>query len=47
MRHGRLLAEDAPGVLLDQYSLPTLEDVFLKLCVEDKSGNSDLGECDG
>ena len=44
MRHGRLLAEDAPGVLLDQYALPTLEDVFLKLCVQDKSGDSELGE---
>ena len=35
MRHGRLLAEDCPTSLLENYGLPTLEDVFLKLCIRD------------
>lgn len=34
MRHGRLLAESEPGALLRLHDLPSLEDVFLKLCVK-------------
>ena len=37
MRNGHLLAEDAPNALLERFSLPNLEDVFLKLCVRDNS----------
>lgn len=36
MRSGRLLAEESPENLLKDYRLPTLEDVFLKLCMKDK-----------
>jgi len=38
MRNGRLLAEEAPHVLLSMYGCPTLEEVFLKL--SRKQGNS-------
>ncbi|RWS22511.1 abc transporter-like protein, partial [Leptotrombidium deliense] len=37
MRHGRLLAENAPEELLKEYNMETLEEVFLKLCMEDSS----------
>ena len=37
MRHGKLLAEDSPMQLLNIYSLNTLEEVFLKLCVKEES----------
>uniref|UniRef100_T1IX93 ABC transporter domain-containing protein n=1 Tax=Strigamia maritima TaxID=126957 RepID=T1IX93_STRMM len=36
MRNGRFLAEDEPTMLLNRYNLPTLEDVYLKLCREDE-----------
>ncbi len=42
MRHGRLLAEDSPSRLLSAHAATTLESVFLKLCVQDKSEGSDL-----
>lgn len=38
MRSGRLLAEQSPEMLLSHYRLSSLEDVFLKLCMEG-SGN--------
>ncbi|KAI9558715.1 ABC protein [Daphnia sinensis] len=38
MRSGRLLAEESPEKLLSHYRLSSLEDVFLKLCIEG-SGN--------
>lgn len=41
MRSGRLLAEESPDTLLAQYNLPTLEDVFLKLCMKDDVENRD------
>jgi hypothetical protein len=37
MRSGRLLAEESPENLLKNYGLPTLEEVFLKLCMRDGS----------
>ncbi len=37
MRCGRLLAEESPENLLKNYGLPTLEEVFLKLCMRDGS----------
>lgn len=37
MRHGRLLAEDAPDALLTKHNMETLEEVFLKLCMSDSS----------
>ena len=37
MRNGKLLAEDSPMQLLNIYSLNTLEEVFLKLCVKEES----------
>ena len=33
MRNGALLAEDNPAKLMESYNLTTLEDVFLKLCM--------------
>ena len=33
MRNGALLAEENPSKLMESYNLPTLEDVFLKLCM--------------
>jgi hypothetical protein len=41
MRSGRLLAEESPDTLLANYNLPTLEDVFLKLCMKDDVENRD------
>jgi hypothetical protein len=37
MRSGRLLAEDTPHNLLTRFSLGSLEDVFLKLCVKEST----------
>eukprot|EP00095_Tigriopus_kingsejongensis_P001800 maker-scaffold10_size831480-snap-gene-0.20 protein:Tk01800 transcript:maker-scaffold10_size831480-snap-gene-0.20-mRNA-1 annotation:"ABC transporter " len=34
MRNGQLLAEAPPSVLMEQFGLPSLEDVFLKLCIK-------------
>ncbi len=34
MRNGRLLTEASPSDLLAFHGLPTLEDVFLKLCLD-------------
>ncbi|GFU24645.1 ABC transporter G family member 20 [Nephila pilipes] len=46
MRDGRLLAETNPEVLINQYNVVTLEDVFLKLCVKDSEAieATSLGE---
>jgi ABC-type multidrug transport system ATPase subunit/ABC-type multidrug transport system permease subunit len=44
MRDGKLLAEDNPNALLEKYLLPTLEDVFLKLCFLENSRQSDSQE---
>ena len=41
MRSGRLLAEESPDKLLAYYNLPSLEDVFLKLCMKDDVENRD------
>lgn len=40
MRSGKLLAEDSPSNLLKIHQCITLEDVFLKLCMKDKSTNN-------
>lgn len=37
MRYGRLLAEANPELLLDQFQMDTIEDVFLNLCERDDS----------
>ena len=49
MRNGRLVAQENPDVLLNQYGMLNLEDVFLKLCIESEeecinnnNDNSDL-----
>lgn len=41
MRHGRLLAEDSPAKLLIQYNASLLDDIVLKLCLKDESGEPD------
>ncbi|GAB6022337.1 hypothetical protein CHUAL_006458 [Chamberlinius hualienensis] len=38
MRNGRLLAEDSPERMLIEHSLPNLEEVFLKLCMQTRGG---------
>ena len=40
MRCGRLLVEDSPENLIRDYGLPSLEDVFLKVCLKDISKSS-------
>lgn len=35
MRDGKLLAEQSPDFLLEYFNQPSLEDVFLKLCIRD------------
>lgn len=35
MRSGRLLVEESPENLLNSYRLPSLEAVFLKICIRD------------
>lgn len=42
MRSGRLLAEESPENLLKDYRLPSLEDVFLKLCMKDDKDDGGL-----
>ncbi|XP_057369454.1 ABC transporter G family member 20-like [Daphnia carinata] len=39
MRSGRLLVQDSPENLLNNYRAPSLEDVFLKLCIKDDGKN--------
>jgi len=39
MRSGRLLTEESPENLLRDYNLPSLENVFLKLCMKDEGKN--------
>ncbi|XP_063959857.1 ABC transporter G family member 20-like [Lytechinus pictus] len=41
MRNGKLLAEEDPQVLISTYNFPTLEEVFLKLCMADIEGDDD------
>lgn len=43
MRSGHLLAEDSPANLLKIHQCIGLEDVFLKLCMKDKSTNNTGG----
>jgi ABC-type multidrug transport system ATPase subunit len=38
MRFGRILIEESPDYLLQQFNYPTLEEVFLKLCELDSNG---------
>ncbi|GIY63008.1 ABC transporter G family member 20 [Caerostris darwini] len=49
MRDGHLLAETNPEVLITQYNVLTLEDVFLKLCVKDSEAieAASMGELTG
>nr|XP_045625785.1 ABC transporter G family member 20-like [Procambarus clarkii] len=35
MRGGRLLAETSPSSLIQHFAIPSLEDIFLKLCLQD------------
>ena len=35
MRFGRILVEDSPNSLMTAYNVSTLDDVFVKLCIED------------
>ncbi|KAK7080025.1 hypothetical protein SK128_016282 [Halocaridina rubra] len=37
MRGGRLLAETSPSSLIHHFKIPSLEDIFLKLCLQDSS----------
>ncbi|XP_068207094.1 ABC transporter G family member 20-like [Palaemon carinicauda] len=37
MRGGRLLAETSPSSLISHFNMPSLEDIFLKLCLQDAS----------
>lgn len=39
MRSGRLLVEESPQSLLNNYRVSSLEDVFLKLCIKDEAKN--------
>ena len=43
MRVGKLLAEDSPDNLLSRFSKPSLEDVFLELCMRDGHMESSTG----
>ncbi|XP_064595500.1 ABC transporter G family member 23-like [Liolophura sinensis] len=45
MRNGCLLAESAPADLMLQYSQPSLEDVFLKLCRDDENARGHHPQC--
>lgn len=44
MRNGRLLAEDSPEHMLTIHNLPTLEAVFLKLCMAESGGAEEGAE---
>ncbi|XP_066951029.1 ABC transporter G family member 20-like isoform X1 [Macrobrachium rosenbergii] len=39
MRGGRLLAETSPSSLIKHFNIPSLEDIFLKLCLQDSSAD--------
>ena len=40
MRSGRLLAEESPNNLLRDFRRPSLEDAFLKLCMDEQRAES-------
>ena len=40
MRSGRLLAEESPNNLLRAFRRPSLEDAFLKLCMDEQRNES-------
>lgn len=40
MRSGRMLAQDEPDRLMEDFQCESLEDVFLKLCLADKEGRA-------
>uniref|UniRef100_T1JN53 ABC transmembrane type-2 domain-containing protein n=1 Tax=Strigamia maritima TaxID=126957 RepID=T1JN53_STRMM len=42
MRNGRILIEDSPDVLLRRYNLPTLENVYHKLCEQDNLKENEI-----
>ncbi|XP_071477334.1 ABC transporter G family member 20-like [Diadema antillarum] len=44
MRNGKLLAEEKPLTLMAAHNFPTLEQVFLKLCMADRIENDDKEE---
>ncbi|XP_071806298.1 ABC transporter G family member 20-like [Asterias amurensis] len=44
MRNGQLLSESHPLELINRHQLPTLEDVFLKLCMQDTSNSGEAQE---
>lgn len=43
MRHGRILVEGSPDLLLDHYQLDSLEDVFLQVCRNQSKGSRSGG----
>ncbi|PIK48583.1 putative ABC transporter G family member 23-like isoform X2, partial [Apostichopus japonicus] len=51
MRNGKLLSESSPQALMDLHQTPTLEEVFLKLCMadteDDENHMGDAGNHDG
>ncbi|XP_042216216.1 ABC transporter G family member 20-like [Homarus americanus] len=44
MRGGRLLAETSPSSLIHHFGIPSLEDIFLKLCLEDGAQENRQGK---
>lgn len=42
MRQGKLLAESSPQNLLDYFKIDSLENVFLKLCVDEEKPQPQL-----
>lgn len=44
MRFGKLLSEDCPTKLLQEYEMTSLEDVFLHLCMQDEDKRN--GRCE-
>jgi len=45
LRGGRLLEEDSPAALITKYGCNTLEDVLLKLCLRQQSGQLPNDDC--
>ncbi|XP_063959480.1 ABC transporter G family member 20-like isoform X2 [Lytechinus pictus] len=44
MRNGKILSEDSPQSLLEMHNLPTLEGIFLKLCMADAQETGSNGD---
>lgn len=46
MRSGKILVEDSPNQLMTAHNVLTLDEVFLKLSIEDDGQNKNINKVD-